>query len=640
MGSKQQVYNLNNEMKLKQLSTLLFILLALVHTTQAQSESTLPPSCLTMDSTTKLCTTCRDHYHLWSGVCYIDILGCEDYLNGNICRKCENGFILVNNQCCDKLCMNKAFLQLQNSIKNQENKDEAKRKAEIEGYEKAASVVAKNSIKIGQTYDIISTKSQFFESIFRYQISIQIQSKKYIALVDYNIETKQASLVDLSPSGKPIEPEITLNEENIHSNSIYERGYKFIYIKYGLDLYEMEFSRMTAIKYDRTTELKFVFIGGQKVVLISIIVAEEDTYTLWKEEKTNVDEIKQYISTLKQIEVISKEPSFVAVYNEVLAQRQFTASDVDILEITQISKEEYVFTIYVRSLRIRFVIRGSYNFKTKTTNIKKIEEVISTKLQEIKVPEKAEIKIIDKASISSNTEAKEVFDYMYKVRPSFRQTQVETVQIETGSETKKIIMMEKKDGKDYRIVLLKDINTNELQLVDETLVISEAPTTTIIQSQNDGTSSVITNKVDYSQEVTKTIITTLTKNNIDTSSSKIQSIQTVEGPKSIEYTLVLGDLLGNPTKQVTVIQSKQTNKTTVIDITSLEGQIQYIAPVPTPITQIPPSQFYKPEIKDLVSLIELNSKETVTVSNIKSITVSNSTLFNRYELVVENSKGE
>lgn len=70
-------------------------------------------------------------------------------------------------------------------------------------------------------------------------------------------------------------------------------------------------------------------------------------------------------------------------------------------------------------------------------------------------------------------------------------------------------------------MLLKDINTNELQLVDETLVSSEAPTTTIIQSQDDGTSSVITNKVDYSQEVTKTIITTLTKNNIDTSSSKI-----------------------------------------------------------------------------------------------------------------------
>ena len=62
---------------------------------------------------------------------------------------------------------------------------------------------------------------------------------------------------------------------------------------------------------------------------------------------------------------------------------------MDILEITQLSKEEYVFTIYVRSLRIRFVIRGSFNSKTKTTNIKKIEEVISTKLQEIRVPENA-----------------------------------------------------------------------------------------------------------------------------------------------------------------------------------------------------------------------------------------------------------
>jgi hypothetical protein len=84
-------------MKLKQLFTLLLIVLALVLPIKAQSENTLPPSCLSMDSASKLCTTCRDHYHLWSGVCYIDILGCEDYLNGNICRKCQNGFILVNN---------------------------------------------------------------------------------------------------------------------------------------------------------------------------------------------------------------------------------------------------------------------------------------------------------------------------------------------------------------------------------------------------------------------------------------------------------------------------------------------------------------------------------------------------------------
>jgi hypothetical protein len=73
-----------------------------------------------------------------------------------------------------------------------------------------------------------------------------------------------------------------------------------------------------------------------------------------------------------------------------------------------------------------------------------------------------------------------------------------------------------------------------------------------------------------------------------------------------------------------VIQSKETNQTTVIDITSLEGQIHYISPVPSPTSQIPPTQFYKPEIKDLVSLIELNSKETLSVASIKSISVSNS----------------
>lgn len=62
--------------------------------------------------------------------------------------------------------------------------------------------------------------------------------------------------------------------------------------------------------------------------------------------------------------------------------------------------------------------------------------------------------------------------------------------------------------------------------------------------------------------------------------------------------------------------------------------------MPTPITQISPSQFYKPEMTDLVSLIELNSKETVTISKIKSISVSNSSSFQKFELVVENTEGE
>lgn len=72
-------------------------------------------------------------------------------------------------------------------------------------------------------------------------------------------------------------------------------------MKYGLELYELSFSRMTALHYDRTTELKFVFVGGEKAVIISIVVGADDIYTLWKEQKDNGEEIKEYIDNLKQI---------------------------------------------------------------------------------------------------------------------------------------------------------------------------------------------------------------------------------------------------------------------------------------------------------------------------------------------------
>jgi hypothetical protein len=99
---------------------------------------------------------------------------------------------------------------LQNSIEHQENKEEAKRKAEIDGYEKAVSVLAKNSIRVGQNYDIISSKSQYFNNIYRYQVLIEIQGKQYIGLLDYNIETKQATLVDLSLANEPPQAEVAL----------------------------------------------------------------------------------------------------------------------------------------------------------------------------------------------------------------------------------------------------------------------------------------------------------------------------------------------------------------------------------------------------------------------------------------------
>lgn len=564
----------------------------------------------------------------------MDILGCEAYDSGNICKSCVNGYILHNNECCDQTCLNKIYLKLQNSIENQENQAEARKKAEIEGYEKAVSVLAKNSIKVGQNYDIISTKSQYFNNIYRYHVNIDIQGKIYTGTLDYNIETKQASLVDLSLENEPVQPELNLNEENIHSNQIYENGYKYIYMKYGLELYELSFSRMTALHYDRTTELKFVFVGGEKASIISIVVGPEEVYTLWKEEKSNGEEIKEYIESLKHIETLSKEPNFQAVLAEVITANGFNKNDVDVVNITAITKEEYVFVVYIKSLKIRYVIRGAYSVKTKTVTIKKMEEVFHPKLQEMIEPEKPQTKVLEKSAIASNSEVKEVFDYIYKVRPSFRQTQVEAVKIETGSEIKTVTIMQTKDGKDYRTVILKDQKTNELQLVDESVVVHEVPRTTVIEQHNDGTTSVITNKVDYSSKETKTIISTLKHNNIDTTTIKISSLETIEGPKSIQYTVVLEDSNGNPTKQVTIVQSKETEQTTVIDVLNIESKITYVAPVEEPAVAIPPSQFYKQEVKDLINLIQHNSEQTISISKIKNIMVSNTTLASKYEITV------
>lgn len=66
-------------------------------------------------------------------------------------------------------------------------------------------------------------------------------------------------------------------------------------MKYGLELYELTFVRMTVLTYDRSTELKFVFVGADKAIVLDIVVAGDQTYTLWKEEKSDVEEIKQYI---------------------------------------------------------------------------------------------------------------------------------------------------------------------------------------------------------------------------------------------------------------------------------------------------------------------------------------------------------
>lgn len=166
------------------------------------------------------------------------------------------------------------------------------------------------------------------------------------------------------------------------------------------------------------------------------------------------------------MESITKEYNFKQVLSEVLKEKNYKETEVEVVEATPVSQEEYAFVIYHRVYKIRFSIKGKYSIKTKKVTLDQVEEVFSEKLTEMKEPEQTKTKVIVKESLSKSVEAKEVFDYLYKIQPTFRQNLVETIQVEEGTTIKKLFVLTKKDGKDYRLVVLKDQKTQTLQLVD------------------------------------------------------------------------------------------------------------------------------------------------------------------------------
>ena len=130
---------------------------------------------------------------------------------------------------------------------------------------------------------------------------------------------------------------------------------------------------MTAVNYGRSTEVRFVFTGA-KVLLVSAMINEDhEPYVLYKEEKTNVEEVKVYIENLKKVESVRKEYNFIQIFGELLKSKNYNEQDVEIISISPISQTRYIFIIYHRRFRYRFRIRASYNTKTRKVNMEKVE---------------------------------------------------------------------------------------------------------------------------------------------------------------------------------------------------------------------------------------------------------------------------
>ena len=162
--------------------------------------------CVRLNSDGWSCAECRANYHLFEGRCYIDILGCTDYYSGNICQQCENGYMLVNNLCCDEICLAKILSTGSgDSIITGTN-------ATITTVLQQILTHMQNGKLQGSLFSLAEVKLVNYLQVDRYFLLYKIissyESDYYLkrAIVDYNPSSKAIVLVDwtLISAGKDI----------------------------------------------------------------------------------------------------------------------------------------------------------------------------------------------------------------------------------------------------------------------------------------------------------------------------------------------------------------------------------------------------------------------------------------------------
>ena len=162
--------------------------------------------CVQLNSDGWSCAQCRSNYHLFEGRCYIDILGCTNYYGGNICQQCDNGYMLVNNLCCDQICLAKILTSgITDNITTGTNTTITTNLQQILTY-------MQNGKLNGSLFSLSQVKLVNYLQVDRYFLLYKIlssyESDYYLkrAIVDYNPSTRTITLVDwtLISAGKDI----------------------------------------------------------------------------------------------------------------------------------------------------------------------------------------------------------------------------------------------------------------------------------------------------------------------------------------------------------------------------------------------------------------------------------------------------
>lgn len=113
--------------------------------------------------------------------------------------------------------------------------------------------------------------------------------------------------------------------------------------------------------------MKFIYTGEKKVIMIEIVVNNQmKPYTIWYEEKTNVEEIKSLLEGIKKDEQYEKETAFIAIHQYIATQAQVAFNNIKINNVTKIADSEYSFTYINVVTNEKFEYRGQWNFQTKT----------------------------------------------------------------------------------------------------------------------------------------------------------------------------------------------------------------------------------------------------------------------------------
>lgn len=292
-------------------------------------------TCARFTSDQESCLECVANFHLFEGRCYVNIHGCVEYVLGNICRRCDAGFILVNNECCDKHCMARIFREYNvASVGVEETQEQKLKRLTVEGYESTVTLLTKTFITTAN-YQFLSTSNQILSGVIRYSIRIMVNKVVYKCIADFELEKKKVSVLEFRPEAQLAAlRETVITEKELLNNELAKQAFQFVSTVYGLRIIGMSLERSSFTPYKYGMEFKFIYLSGEKSFFFQVVATSKKyVYLTWMEERTDVSVIKKFVEESIKTVKIEKEPSFQTIKEFISTTSQITNTQVDVKTI-------------------------------------------------------------------------------------------------------------------------------------------------------------------------------------------------------------------------------------------------------------------------------------------------------------------